>query len=157
MSTIEDLDAEIARLQQEVVAVERAPPSFDERWPQIESELDAAEATFRRVGPGLGSAPPRLPEMIHQQRQALVGMALVVGRKAVVEAERQRVKEQTAGGLSASEKQRRLEQLRGAILRAAAKRELALRAVEGVGEFRPRAVHAELAVFKRADVERLAR
>jgi hypothetical protein len=44
-----------------------------------------------------------------------------------------------------------------AILRTAARRELAIRAVEAVGEFQPRPVHPELLIFKQAEVERLAR
>ena len=43
-------------------------------------------------------------------------------------------------GLSAADKARKLDQLRGAILTAAAKRELTLRAIEGT-EFLPRPVH----------------
>ena len=50
-----------------------------------------------------------------------------------------------------------LAELRAAILRAAARRELALRAVEAVGEFKPRPVHLELLIFRQAEVERLAR
>ena len=60
-------------------------------------------------------------------------------------------------GISAPDKQRRLDELRGAILKAAARRELALRAVEGVGEFQPRPVHPELLIYRQAEVERLAR
>jgi hypothetical protein len=59
-------------------------------------------------------------------------------------------------GLTASDKARRITELQAAILRAAAKRELAVREVEGA-EFMPRPVHPELLVYKRADVEQLAR
>jgi hypothetical protein len=44
-----------------------------------------------------------------------------------------------------------------AILRAAAKRELLVRKQETAGEFSAWPVHAELAVYKRSEVERLAR
>jgi len=51
-----------------------------------------------------------------------------------------------------SNKDRKLDQLRGSILRAAARRELALREAEGDG-FLPRPVHPELAIFQSSDVE----
>jgi hypothetical protein len=54
-------------------------------------------------------------------------------------------------------KQRRLDQLRAAILQAAARRELALRETEREGEFQPRLVHAELSSYERSAVQRLAR
>ena len=51
--------------------------------------------------------------------------------------------------------QLKLDELRGAILRAAAKREFAVREIEGDG-FLPRPVYPELAICKEAAVERLA-
>jgi hypothetical protein len=81
---------------------------------------------------------------------------MVADRKALIDSERQRIKAATEGGISATDKQRRLDQLRAAILKAAAKRELALRKVEG-DDFMVRSVHPELAIFKQAEVERLAR
>jgi hypothetical protein len=156
MTTIAELDTEISRLQQEASAVERAPSSFDEVWPAVEAELAEAEATFRRLGPQLGGFVSQLPEHVYERRQAMVGMAIVANKKAVLDSERARVKAQTEGGISATDKRRRLDQLRAAILRAAAQRELALREVEGEGEFRPRDIHPELLIHRQADVERLA-
>jgi hypothetical protein len=153
---LESLDGEIRRLQQQATAIERAGPTFDEAWPQVEAQLQDAENVFRRFGTGISDVAVTLPEIIARRHKAAIGAALVANKKAVIDAERQRVKEQTAGGLSASEKQRRLAELRGALLRAAAKRELALRAVEGA-EFHPRPVHPELVVYRQGDLERLAR
>jgi hypothetical protein len=59
--------------------------------------------------------------------------------------------------MSATDRQRRLDQLRAAILRTAARRELALREIEGEGEFRPRGVRPEILIFTEAAVEQLAR
>jgi hypothetical protein len=101
---------------------------------------------------------PVLPEYVWQRNQILIGATLVANRKAVVDSERARIKAQTEGGISATDRQRRLDQLRAAILRASANRELLVRATEVEGEFLPRpGLHAELAVFTRAEVERLAR
>jgi hypothetical protein len=155
---LKTLDTEISRLQQEASAVERAPKSFDEVWPAVEAGLAEAEATFRRLGPQLaGGFVSELPEHVHQRRQAMVGMAMVANRKGLLYSERARIQAQTEGGLSATDKQRRLDQLRAAILKAAARRELALRKVEGVGEFRPRDVHPELVIYPATEVEGLAR
>jgi|HubBroStandDraft_6_1064221.scaffolds.fasta_scaffold1476440_1 hypothetical protein len=158
MTTIADLDTEIRRLHQEASALERAPSSFDEAWPAVEAELDQAEATFRRLGPQLSGVVSQLPEHVHERRQAMVGLVMVTNKKAVIDSERARIKAQTEGGISATDKQRRLDQLRAAVLRASANRELLVRATEVEGEFAPRpGLHPELAVFRRADVERLAR
>jgi hypothetical protein len=62
---------------------------------------------------------------------------VMANRKALVDSERQCIRVTTEGGISASDKQRRLEPLRSAILKLAAQKELAPRAVEGFGEFRP--------------------
>src|SRR5215475_11954028 len=124
MTMIAELDAEISRLQQEASAVERAPHSFDEVWPAVEAQLAEAEATFRRLGPQLGGFVSQLPEHVEERRRAMVGMAVVANRKALLDSERARVKARTEGGISATDRQRRLDQLRAAILKAAAKREL---------------------------------
>jgi hypothetical protein len=87
----------------------------------------------------------------------MVGMAMVANRKALLDSERARIKTLAEAGISATDRRRRLDQLSAAILRAAARRELALREIEGAGEFQPRPVHAELAIFQRGEVERLAR
>jgi hypothetical protein len=158
MTTITELDTVISRLQQEASARERAPKSFDEVWPAIEAELDEAEAIFRRLGPQLSQrSVPVLPEYVWQRNQVVIGATLVANRKAVVDSERARIKAQTEGGISATDRQRRLDQRRAAIMRAAAKRELLVRGTEFEGDFLPRPpLHAELAVFTRAEVERLA-
>jgi hypothetical protein len=157
MTTIAELDTEITLLQQQASAVERAPKSFDEVWPTVEAELAEAEATFRRLGPQLGGRfVSPLQEHVEERHRAMVGMAVVANRKAVVDSERSRVRAATEGGMSVTDKQRRLDQLRGAILQASAKRELLVRATEGDGEFQPRVIHPELAIYKQAAVERLA-
>jgi len=120
MTAIEDLDAEIARLQAEAAAVERIGPTFDERWPAVEAELLEAEAVFRQLGPQLGGFQSMIPEHVHQRHQAFIGAAMVADRKALIDSERQRIKAATEGGISATDKQRRLDQLRAAILKAAA-------------------------------------
>jgi len=141
---IETIDTEIRHLQQEAVAVEHTGPTFDEVWPQVERQLTDAEALFRRHGPQLSGMPPVLPEHLIQQHQAAVGAALVANKKAVLDSERARIKAQTEHGISAADKRQRIAELRAAILKAAAKRELELRKVEGA-EFMPRPVHPELA------------
>ena len=155
--SIEQIDVELARLQAEISGVERAPPSFEEAWPGVEADLDEAEATFRRVGPQLSGVVSQLPEHVAERHRAMAGLALVANRKAVVDSERSRVRAATEGGLSATDKQRRLDQLRAAILRASAKRELLVRETEVEGEFLPRpGLHAEMVVFRKPDLERLA-
>jgi hypothetical protein len=156
--SIEQIDVELARLQAEISGVERAPPSFEEVWPAVAAELAEAESTFRRVGPQLSGVVSQLPEYVAERHRAMVGMALVANRKAVVDSERSRVRAATEGGTSATDRQRRLDQLRAAILRASAQRELLVRATEVEGEFLARPpLHAELVAFTRAKVERLAR
>jgi hypothetical protein len=156
MTDIATIDIEISRLQAEAAAVERAGPTFEERWPAVEAELAEAERIFREIGPQLGGVVSQLPEHVEQRRRAMVGAAVVANRKALIDSERSRIKVDTEGGIAAPDKARRLEQLRSAVLRAAAQRELLLRDQEVVGEFRPRPVHAELAVCKRSEIERLA-
>lgn len=152
--SIEQIDAELARLQAEIASVERLPRSFDEVWPATEAELDQAEATFRRIGPQLGFVS-QLPEHVYERRQAMVGMVMVANRPALIDAERARIKAATAGGLSQADRTKRLDQLRAAILMAAARKEIALRQIEGT-EFQMRSVHPEFVVFRRAEVERIA-
>jgi hypothetical protein len=132
--TIETLDATIAQLQAEARTVAHAPRSIAERYGQAEAELRDAERIYRTWGLHVGAGDTR--EAAHLQRQR-------------VEAEGE--------GITAPDKTRRLAELRGAILKAAAKRELLLREQETAGEFSARPVHAELAVYKRSEVERLAR
>jgi hypothetical protein len=124
--SIDQIDVELARLRAEIASVERAPPSFEEAWAGVQAELDQAEATFRRLGPQLSGVVSQLPEHVHERRQAMVGMAIVANKKAVIDSERARIKSQTEGGISAADRKRRLDQLRAAILGAAAQRELAL-------------------------------
>jgi hypothetical protein len=93
-------------------------------------------------------------EHAHLQRQSLIGAIMVTAGDKLLRAERQRI-EQQGEGLTAADKARRLDQLLGAILRTAARRELAVREIEGDG-FMVRPVHPELLVYKRADLERLA-
>ena len=152
---LETLDREISRLQAEAAAVERAGPTFEERWPEIESQLLEAENVFRRLGPQLSGFVSELPEHVHQRRQAMVGMALVANRRAIVDSEQARIKAQTEGGISATAKSHRLAELRRAVLRSAAQRELELRKIEG-DDFAIRSVHPELVIFTQAAVERLA-
>ena len=56
--------------------------------------------------------------------------------------------------VTSAENGRKLEQLAASVFRTAAKRELALRTIEGA-EFMPRPVHPELVIFRQADVEGL--
>ena len=123
----------------------------------MEAELLEAEAIFRGVGPELSGFISQAPEHVHQRRVAAIGAAMVANRKALLDSERARVKEQTANGIAAADKQRRLNELKRAVLRVAAKRELLIRATEVEGEFLPRELHAELAVFRHDAVERLTR
>jgi hypothetical protein len=130
------------------------PATIAERVAAIESELRQAEQLYRRHGLAVSAGHP--VESAHLQRQALIGACMVVGADKILKVERARI-EQLGEGLTATDKARTLAELRGAILKAAAKRELALREQEAAGEFRPRAVHPELAIFRQGDVERLAR
>ena len=152
---IEDLDAELARLQQEAAAVERAGPPFDEVWPEVERRLQQAEAVFRQYGAGLDGWPAVLPEEAVRRHQAAIGAAMVANGKALSDSERARVKAVTANGIAAADKRQRLDQIRAAILKAAARREIEARKVEGT-EFMARPVHPELIVCRQGDLERLA-
>jgi hypothetical protein len=145
MTTITELDARSVASSRKHLR-SKAPSSFDEIWPAVEAELDQAEAAFRRLGPQLSGFVSQLPEHVHQRYQATIGAVMVANRKALIDCERTRVKAATEGGMSATDKQRRLDQLRAAVLRAAAQRELALRDVEGDG-FQPRPAHAELSIY----------
>jgi hypothetical protein len=150
---IDQLDAEIAGLQAEIARVEHMPATVAERYAAAEAELREGERIFRTHGPNPSAAYPG--QTADLQRRAAIGAAMVVGAEQLLRVERQRIEAQ-GEGLSAADKARKLEQLRGAILKAAAKRELTLRAIEGA-EFLPRpGPHPELAVWKLAAVERLA-
>jgi predicted nucleic acid-binding Zn-ribbon protein len=152
-AAIEQLDAEIARLQVEMGTVERALPTIAERFAAAEAELRDAEQIFQRYGFKVSAAHPA--EAAHLQRQALIGAMMVVGGDRLLRTERARIEAQ-GEGLTAADKARRLEQLRHQILQAAARRELAVREIECDGEFQPRVIHPELAIYKQAAVERLA-
>jgi hypothetical protein len=151
-STIEKLDAEIARLQAEAASVERMPPTIADRYADVHAELRDAERLYQTRG--LKVSAPHPGETAHLQRQALIGLCMVVGADKILKVERQRI-EQQGEGLTAADKARKLDDLRRAVLHTAAKREIAVRAVEG-GEFLPRVVHPELAIYRQAAVERLA-
>ena len=114
------------------------------------------EAVFHRFGPQLSSFAPVLPETAYQRQQAAIGAAMVANGKALLDSERARIKAETANGVTAADRARRLAELRAAVLKLAARRELALREVERDGEFQPRVIHPELAIYKEAAVERLA-
>jgi hypothetical protein len=151
-SAVEQLDAEIARLQAEIARVEHMPRTIADRFTEVEAELRSAEQLYLVHGLKVSAAHPA--EHAHLQRQSLIGAMMAAGGDKLLQVERQRIEAQ-GEGMSAADKARKLDQLRGAILKAAAKRELALRAIEGV-EFLPRPVHPELVVFTQAAVERLA-
>jgi hypothetical protein len=151
---LERLDGEIQRLRHEVAAVARMPATIAERFARVEGELRQAEQLYREHGLAVSAGPPT--EAAHLQRQAVIGLCMVVGADRILKVERARI-EQQGEGLSASDKSRRLADLDRAILRTAAKRELLTREREAPGEFLPRPeVHPELAVFRQADVEQLA-
>jgi hypothetical protein len=151
---IDQLDAEIARLQAEVSRVEHMPPTIAERFAAAETELRDAEQVYRMHGHKVSAAHPE--QTAYLQRQAVLGACMVVGADQLLQVERQRIEAQ-GEGMSAADKARKLDQLRRQILQAAARRELALRQIERT-EFMPRAaVHPELAIYKQAAVEQLAR
>ena len=157
MSTaIEQFDSEIAALQAEIGSVERAPPTVAERHRRggcrvtIEPKRSIGRAACgrrRRI-------PPRQEHL--QRLRPSSASCMVVDADKLLKAERQRIAAE-GEGMSAADKARRLDQLRGAILKAAARRELAVRQIEGDGEFLPRPVHPELAICQRRQVEQLAR
>jgi hypothetical protein len=151
---LERLDGEIQRLRQEAAAIARMPATIAERFAHAEAELRQAEQLYREHGLSVAAGDPR--ETAHLQRQALIGAMMVIDPDKILQTERARIT--TAGeGMTAADKAKRLTDLDRAILRTAAKRELLLREREAPGEFLPRLeVHPELAVFRQADVERLA-
>jgi phage-related tail protein len=151
---IDKLDAEIARLQAEVAHVEHMPRTIAERFAEVEAELRSAEQLYRNNGHKVGAAHPE--QTAYLQRQAVLGACMVVGADQLLRADRQRIEAQ-GEGMSAADKARKLAELRRQILCTAAKRELALREVEGDGEFQPRVTHPELAIYRLAVVEQLAR
>ena len=124
-----------------------------ERYAAVEAELRSAEGLYQSHGLKVsGAGHPG--ETAHLQRQALIGACMVVGADKLLKAEHERIAAQ-GEGLSAVDKQRRLDQLRRQILQAAARRELLVRDLEGDG-FMARPVHSELMIYKRTAVERLA-
>ena len=151
--TIEQIDAEIARLQVDIGSVERAPRTIAERYAEAEARLREAEGVFREWGFDASAGHPGAAQ--HMQRQSLIGALMVVNSAALLKAERQRIEAQ-GEGLSPPAKAERLDELRRQILKAAAKRELAVREIERDGEFQPRVIHPELAIYRQAAVERLA-
>jgi hypothetical protein len=152
-TNIEKLDDEIRRLQAEVAGVEIMPPTIAERVAAVEGELRQAEQIYRTYGLKVSAAHPL--ETAHLQRQALVGACMVVGGRELLKVERQRIEAQ-GEGMTVADRERRIAELRAAMLKAAARRELLVREIEGA-EFMPRPVHPELVVYRQADVERLAR
>jgi hypothetical protein len=152
--TIEEIDAEIAGLLAEILNTEHMPPTIAERYAKVEAELRQAEQLYRAHGVNASAGHPA--EHAHVQRQSLIGAMMVTGGDKMLKAERARLEAQ-GEGMTAADKERRLDQLRLAILKAAAQRELMLREVEREGEFQPRpSVHAEMVVWKRGDLEQLA-
>jgi hypothetical protein len=120
-----------------------------------ERRLRAAEDTYRARGLPADIAGPLTAEVVRRHLQAAMGAAMVGNSKALLAAERLRL-EAAGVGLSNADKVKRLTELRATILKAAARRELALRKIEGA-EFMPRPVHPELAIYRQGQVERLAR
>jgi hypothetical protein len=140
----EAFDVELGRLQGEVAKIEPLPPTVSERYAAAEAELLEAERIFRTYG--LSPSAPLPGATAHLQRLAAIGAAMIANPAAILKATHQRIAA-VGAGMSAVDKQRRLEELRRQILRAAARRELALREVERAGEFLPRpTVHPELVV-----------
>jgi hypothetical protein len=60
-SSIEGLDVEIALLHGEIRTVERAPPSFDEAWPDVERVLVVPKRSFAEPAHSLAALPQRTP------------------------------------------------------------------------------------------------
>lgn len=151
-TAIEKLDAEIQKLQQEAAAAEQAPPTIAERFAAAEAELLEAERIFRTFG--LNPSAPHPGETAYLQRLAVVGCCMIVGSAAILKATHQRIAAQ-GEGLTAADKASKLNDIRRRVLSIAAKRELAVREIEGDG-FMIRPVHPELLIFPQAEVERLA-
>jgi hypothetical protein len=152
--SIAQIDVELARLQAEFGSVERMPRTIAERYAEAEARLREAEGVYRQWGFDASAGHPGAAQ--HMQRQSLIGALMVVNSAALLKAERQRIEAQ-GEGLSPPAKAERLDELRRQILEAAAKHELALREIEGDGEFQPRVTHPELAIYRLAVVEHLAR
>jgi hypothetical protein len=99
-SAIDQLDAEIARLQAEVARVEHMPRTIAERFAEAEAELRSAEALYQSHGLKVSAA--HSAEHAHLQRQSLIGAMMVVNSAALLKAERDRIA--AAGeGLSADD------------------------------------------------------
>jgi hypothetical protein len=152
MNAIEKIDGEIAALHAEIVQVEHALPSSAERFAVVESELLQAAEVYRSRGLNPSAAHPG--ETVYLQRQALIGMAMVIGAEKILKIERQRI-EQAGEGMSAADKARKLEQLRAQVEAAAARREFLVRRERDDFEIaRPVPI---LAIVETADLERAAR
>ena len=93
--TIEQIDAELARLQSEAAAVERMPPTVAERFAVIEAEYRQAERLYRERGLKIDTGHPA--ETAHLQRLAVIGACMVVGADKLLRAERQRIEQQGEG------------------------------------------------------------
>lgn len=153
--TITELDAQLANLRAALASVAQALPTSAERFGVVEAELRRAEQLYRERGLNVSGGHP--DETAHLQRQAVVGACMVVGADKMLKAERQRIEAQ-GEGLTAADKARRLDELRAAILKAAARRELLIREENDERDdfLVPRPIHPELAIFTQAEIERLA-
>jgi hypothetical protein len=157
MTQLETLDREIAGLEAEIAHIERAPKSFDEEWAPIAARMDAAEQAFRQNGMPLDTPNHITPEHRRRRQLALAGAVLAGNRKAIEAAERARIKVKTEGGLSTSERTRKLADLRAELKRAAALRSLGLRKLGGDAEFlEPPGPHPEFVIATEAYLRRLA-
>jgi hypothetical protein len=90
MCDIETLDAEIHNLRQEAAAVARMPATIAERVAAVEAELRAAERLYRAHGLNVSAGAPG--EAAHVQRQALIGLCMVVGSDRILKVERARTR-----------------------------------------------------------------
>lgn len=126
-----DFNAELDALDLEIAATEAAGPPLDTLIAQAEAALDQAERHYRANG---FARFPYPDQQANCDRLAVQGLAMIVGRDAVLAVERERVRrnfEAVGGvGLSANEKAQRLGDLHHRRGRLLAQHELALRVRE---------------------------
>jgi hypothetical protein len=151
-ATIAKLDAEIATAQAAIVQVEHALPTIADRYADAEAQLRAAEDLYKTRG--LRISAPHPAEAAHLERQVLIGACMVAGGDKLLKTERARIEAQ-GEGLTAIDRARKLDELRRAIQRAAAKRELAVREIEA-DDFMDRPVLPQFFLYAGSELERLA-
>jgi hypothetical protein len=127
------IDAELAEVEAAIARTAAAGLPVEDRITAAAAELEACAAHFRQHGfAAMGAVPA---EREFYQRRAVQGALMVIGRDALLRAERDRMTRafQASGGFGLAPAER-LADLQQRQRRLLAQRELQLRGAEGDGE-----------------------